>query len=81
MPDEDFRGGFAENLDGVHLMNGEFTLCGDSFDIAETEDDFTAGSIRSTTKRTVTCRRCAEIIYLCRGVRVGQIVEGQPFDV
>lgn len=28
---------------GVHLMNGEFTLCGDAFDIAETEIDFTAG--------------------------------------
>lgn len=73
-------GEFAENLDGVHLMNGEFTLCGDAYDIAETEDDFQAGDIRPTKRRTVTCARCAEIIYLCRGVRIGPVVEGPKFD-
>lgn len=59
---------FMENEDGVHLVNGEFTLCGDSFDIGETVD--AALQMRDTTKRTVTCPRCSEIVLLCRGVRV-----------
>ena len=37
---------FLENGEGVHIMNGEFTLCGDSFDIAETERDFEDGSTK-----------------------------------
>ena len=59
---------FAENGDGVHLMNGEFTLCGDSFDIGSTEGE-ECGDLKPTNKRTVTCSNCAKIIQLCRGVR------------
>jgi len=47
---------FWENKDGVHLVGrsvqsgGEFTLCGDSFDIAGTESDFEAGELVKTSK-------------------------------
>lgn len=60
---------FLENKDGVHLMNGEFTLCGDSFDIAETESDFEAGTLVATRKKIVTCPKCTAVILHCRGVR------------
>jgi hypothetical protein len=60
---------FRENKDGVHLMYGEFTICGDSFDIAETEPDFEAGSLIITDKKTVTCQKCFRLILYCRGVR------------
>ena len=63
---------FVKNEDGVHLMNGEYTLCGDAYDIAETESDFTAGTLAKTKERTVTCERCVAIIKLCRGVQTGK---------
>ena len=59
---------FAENNDGVHLMNGEFSLCGDSFDIGSTEGE-ECGDLMPTKARTVTCVECIAIIKLCRGVR------------
>lgn len=63
---------FLENDEGVHVVNplqGEFTLCGDSFDIADTEADFDQGELRPTTKVTVTCPRCAMIVSELRHVR------------
>jgi hypothetical protein len=60
---------FAENLEGGHLINGEFTLCGDSFDIAETEKEFEHGHLSPTHSRIVTCLHCVAIIHLCRRVR------------
>lgn len=60
---------FVENGEGVHLEHGEFTLCGDSFDIGDTEYE-TDGNTRPTKSKTVTCPRCAEIIRMCRGVRI-----------
>lgn len=60
---------FMENAEGVHLMWGEYTLCGDAFDIEAVESD-SAGNPVPTRKRTVTCKRCARIILECRGVRV-----------
>ena len=62
---------FAENGDGVHLMMGEFTLCGDSFDIGTTEGE-ECGDLMPTKKRTVTCANCAAIIEECRGVRIAR---------
>ena len=66
---------FVENADGVHLMSphqGEYTLCGDAFDMASAsggehgqEFDF-----KPTRKRVVTCERCSTIINHCRGVSV-----------
>ena len=58
---------FMESSDGVHLMHGEYTLCGDAFDLGDTEEG--APEIRTTAKRTVTCPNCIEIIELCKGVR------------
>jgi len=66
---------FIENNDGVHVENGEFTLCGDSFDIGSTEGE-ACGDTRPTKKRRVTCKRCAEIILICRGVQIAsELVE------
>ena len=67
---------FVENSDGVHLMgalSGEYTLCGDSFDMAETSDGKYGEDmiLRATKEKTITCPRCAEIVLACRGVRVG----------
>lgn len=61
---------FLENAEGIHLMHGEHTLCGDAWDAPETEADWEAGPFRKTTKRTVTCPRCIAIIRLCRYVRI-----------
>lgn len=62
---------FAQNRAGVHLMIGEFTLCGDSFDIGDTEAaDSNDGSLEMTNSKTITCPRCANIIKYCRGVRI-----------
>lgn len=54
----------AEGL--IHLVDGEFTICGDAFDLASDEDDY---EWKATTSKTVTCPRCARIVELCRGVR------------
>lgn len=64
---------FSENSAGVHLMNpiqGEFSLCGDAFDIDSEPDDDHDGGLVVTKKKTVTCERCKAIIMGCRGVRV-----------
>jgi hypothetical protein len=63
---------FVENDEGVHVMRAEFTLCGDAFDAPETELDWEAGPFRKTRRRAVTCLRCADIVRLCRGVRVSK---------
>lgn len=66
---------YMENLEGVHIMAGlgdEFTLCGDSFDIAVTEEGHEDGPLVVTKKRIVTCPRCADIIRHCRGVRIAK---------
>ena len=63
---------FLENKEGVHLMYGEFTLCGDSFDIAETEEDFPDGPLVATSKKIVTCNRCASLMNHCKGVKIGK---------
>lgn len=68
---------FIQNREGVHIMHGEFTLCGDSFDIAETERGFEDGALVVTSKRTVTCPRCAAIILMCRGIRVSSSIPSQ----
>lgn len=63
---------FAENRGGVHLMNGEFTLCGDAIDIeALLEDDHNDGNPVPTDKKVVTCVDCVRIIQMCRGTRTG----------
>lgn len=66
---------FLENDKGVHLMaavhGGSFTLCGDSFDIAETQAalDFIDGALVVTKKRVITCPDCIVEIKNCRGVK------------
>ena len=58
---------FGENNDGVHLMNGEYTLCGDAFDINAVDDE--VSEVAATRKRVVTCVNCIAIIKLTKGVR------------
>ncbi len=62
---------FAENRGGVHLMNGEFTLCGYSIDIEALLEDDNDGNPVPTNKKVVTCKECKEIIRMCRGTRIG----------
>ena len=69
---------YGENKLGVHLMGtlggGEFTLCGDSFDIDQDEDD--PGLALTTPKANiVTCQKCIEAILHCRGVKVAELRE------
>ena len=57
---------FMKNIDGIHLMNPintEYTLCGDAFDCG-TEKEL--DSLKDTTKQSVTCSRCLEIIQTCK---------------
>lgn len=62
---------FLEDSRGVHVIGlcagGEFTLCGDSFDIGSTEDD--AEKLTETKKRTVTCPHCIDWIKHIKGIR------------
>jgi hypothetical protein len=60
---------YIENSEGVHLLYGEHTLCGDAFDISEDDIGYDDGPMASTTKSTVTCPRCILVIHYCRGVR------------
>jgi len=62
---------FAENEDGVHAMWGEFSICGDAFDIDAVSDE--VGALKRTTKKTVTCPRCIEIIKYCKSLRTRSI--------
>lgn len=64
---------FIETNAGVHLVNteqqgGEFTLCGDAFDIDGIEGRSTTW--RKTTRSIVTCPRCLKVVLMCRGVRI-----------
>jgi hypothetical protein len=60
---------FVENAKGVHLMLGEYTLCGDAFDAPLSEADWDEGPFEATSKTTVTCPDCAQIIFECRAVK------------
>lgn len=63
---------FVETSDGVHLVStNEYTLCGDAL-----EGDPVNGleETRPTALSTITCVKCADIIRMCRGVRVGRNV-------
>ena len=54
----------------VHLMNpenGEYTLCGDAFDLDSDEDGYEQ---KPTRRRTVDCPSCAAVVVMCRKVRV-----------
>lgn len=61
---------FVEAEGRVHVVNpvtaGEFTLCGDAFDLASDVDGY---EWSATKRRTVTCPSCAEIIRYVRRVR------------
>lgn len=54
----------AEGL--IHLCYGEFTLCGDAFDLASDEPGY---EWRETKKKVVTCTRCILWVEICCGVR------------
>ena len=60
---------FVEAEGAVHVINpimGEFTLCGDAFDLGS---DVSGYEWKVTTKRTVTCAPCSVIVRRLRGVR------------
>ena len=48
-------------------LNGEFTLCGDAFDICETRDGADVEPFRfARIGETVTCERCRVVINTIR---------------
>ena len=61
---------YERNGEGVHAMFGEHTLCGDAYDIAETEADFRHGPMETVSRGPVTCPRCVAVILFCRQLRV-----------
>ena len=48
---------FMVSEDGVHLMHGEFTLCGDAFDIDDRDGEPDAPVMRATSERTGDVRK------------------------
>lgn len=61
---------YVENKDGVHLLHplySESSLCGDSVYLFE--DDL----MIPTSKKSVTCERCAEIIKATQDVKTKAI--------
>ena len=73
---------FVKNSEGVHVMgalNGEYTLCGDSFDMAEASGGEHGEDLilRVTKEKIITCPRCTEIVLACRGVRVGPTLRSE----
>jgi len=70
-PEDAGRASFVEAEGEVHLVNpttgGEFTLCGDAFDLATDVDGY---QWHKTRRRTVTCKICAAVVAACRGVRI-----------
>lgn len=55
-----------EDAQGVHLMTGEYSLCGAAWD----GEDGRSEQMRPTRKRTVTCPECVRIILQCKAARV-----------
>ena len=57
----------------------EFTLCGDSFDIGDTEnEEGVENPTFAEPGRAITCAKCIEVITHCRRLRIGKPVEPQP---
>jgi len=50
----------------TNVTNGEFTMCGDAFDLASDIDGYEQ---KSTKKTTVTCEHCVAIVRDLQGVR------------
>ena len=66
-------GEFVEAEGLVHLvgpsMGGEYTICGDAFDLGSHVGGYTW---KPTRLRTITCPRCVEMIEHCRGRRIAR---------
>lgn len=62
---------YVEAQGEVHLVNpimgGEFTLCGDAFDLSS---DVPGYAWTARRRGPVTCKSCAAVILGCRGVQV-----------
>lgn len=57
----------------IHLMNGEYTLCGDAYDIHAVDSDI--DEIKPTKNRVVTCVSCIAIIKLTKNVRIKKDID------
>ena len=58
---------FNKDNNGIHLMNGEFTLCGYAWDCYK--DDCSLTEMKITKSKTVTCEECVDIIETCKKVK------------
>jgi hypothetical protein len=63
---------YYENTEGVHLhgTRSDYTLCGLALDLPEDICGYEGGTFKPTSKRTVTCPDCADIVKLCRHIKV-----------
>jgi len=59
---------YVQDENGVHVMWGEFTICGDAFDIAAVDDD--AEEFVTVKAQPLTCERCVALVLFCRGLKV-----------
>ena len=50
-----------------HPCGGEHTLCGDAFDLGADEPGY---EWKETKKKTVTCPTCADVIAMCRELKI-----------
>lgn len=72
---------YAKSDNGIiHAVNPatpEFTLCGDSFDIGDTEDDAKGCFWKEVKRGPVTCPVCARVILGCRGIHVQKSLQSK----
>lgn len=54
----------------VSVINPEHTLCGDAFDIGDTEGDAPGGSWKLCESQPITCPECSRVVMSCRGLKV-----------
>mgnify|MGYP001577193321 FL=1 len=66
---------YKKNNDGVHVMNGEFTICGDAFDCNIDWPEL--GEMTETKSVIVTCERCIDVVLLCRRVKTARRAPSQ----
>lgn len=67
---------YAKSVDGiihgVDALQGEHTLCGDAFDIGDTEPGEGAHSWTEVKRGPVTCPNCIVVILACKRMRIKQ---------
>lgn len=58
-------------------LNGEYTLCGDAFDLSVNDDsEYKEGQVTFRQEgQKVTCPKCILVIKLCRKVKISRLTD------